>query len=176
MLDSYGSAEYFDLGRCATMTYRLWPVGNALSGVPRRALALCLPGKRKLSQLDNHGSSDSRMRGTSARDYQGISPVLSAPKERDISAQGKCGGVSRQTPPWGSFFISGEALKGRHKPLLTRDYCHGHARAVSPFQGFRSMPPDTQGGALACPGLICRRPFGAEDCASFSRTNLKQRS
>ena len=100
------------------------------------------------------------MRGTSARDFQGISPVLSAPKGRDMSAQGKCGGVSRQTPPWGSLLISGEALKGRHKPLLTRDYCHGHARAVSPFQGFRSMPPDTQGGALACPGLICRAPSG----------------
>ena len=41
--------------------------------------------------------------GVSAMDFPGIRPVHSAPKGRDISAQGKCGGVSRQTPPWGRF-------------------------------------------------------------------------
>jgi hypothetical protein len=90
--------------------------------------------------------------GLRAGSFEGISAVLSAPQGRDISAQGKCGGASRQTSPWGSLFVRGEALKGRDKRLLTEDCCPGQVSVVSPFQGLRLMPPYTQGGAALALG------------------------
>ena len=93
-----------------------------------------------------HGSSDSRMRAL-ARDFQDPSSVPLAPKGRDISAQGKRGGVSRQALPWGSLFVREEALKGRHRRWLSKACYLGGVTVVSPFQGFQLTPPDTQGGA-----------------------------
>ena len=60
------------------------------------------------------------------------------------------GQVRRCQPPnvaLGSLFVRGQALKGRHKRLSTTDCCLGHVTIVSPFQGFRFMPPDAQGDA-----------------------------
>ena len=72
--------------------------------------------------------------------------VLSAPKGRDIQPRASAAASAAKRRP-GVVVRQGEALKGRHKRLLTTDGCLGHVTIVSPFQGFQFMPPNTQGDA-----------------------------
>jgi hypothetical protein len=51
-------------------------------------------------------------------------------------------------------------------------------RLVSPFQGLRTIPTATRGGATLCPGLICPCPFGTaarKIPLGIDRTNRERR-
>ena len=117
-------------------------------------------------------SSRLRMQGSKAGIFQGIGLAFSAATGRDISAQGKCGGVSRQTPPWvrrrrdTSPERATHAVVDQRFPPWTRHDCF----VLSGLPIHASRYP---GRRFACPGLVCCRPFGAEGCASFRGMNQK---
>jgi hypothetical protein len=69
----------------------------------------------------------------------------------------------RRQPPnaaLGSLFVRKQALKGRHKRLLRKDFCPGNVTVVLPFQGFRFVPLHTQGGASLALGWYVAAPSG----------------
>jgi hypothetical protein len=110
-------------------------------------------------------SVESGQVGTDLRGLYGRTASCSAPKGRNISAQGKRGGVGRQAPPWVRWSRERSPERAIHAdinpPLVLGLRCGlGRRDACFALSGLAIRVSRYPGRRCACPGLICRAPSG----------------